>query len=124
MVTNVGHDSDIARQEIFGPVMSLHGFDTDDEAWNLANATDYGLAAFVWTSSLRRAEQARRRLQCGIVWINCVHTLSAGTPVCGHKTSGLGIEYGLGAADQYTRVKTTVVMSGGWQSPFADAAAT
>lgn len=118
IVTKFAPDSDFARQEIFGPVMALHAFDTDEGAWQLANDTEYGLAASVWTSSLHRVERARRLLASGIVWINCVHKLSAGTPVSGHKASGLGIEYGLEAAEQYMKVKTTVIMSDGWNSPF------
>lgn len=118
IVTKFPPHNDFARHEIFGPVMALHTFDTDEEAWQLANDTEYGLAASVWTSSLQRVEQARRLLASGIVWINCVHTLSAGTPVSGHKASGLGIEYGLEAAEQYMKVKTTVIMSDGWKSPF------
>jgi len=108
-----------AREEVFGPVMSIRAFGDDDEAYRLANDTEYGLAASVWTTTLARSEQARRRLQVGIVWINCVHALSAGTPVSGHKASGMGIEYGLEAVEQYMRVKTTVTMHGGWTSPFA-----
>lgn len=119
VVTDFDHDSGFATDEIFGPVMSIRPFDTDEEAYTLANDTQYGLAASVWTTSLARSEEARRRLEVGIVWLNCVHALSAGTPVSGHKASGLGIEYGLEAADQYMKVKTTVTMFGGWKSPFA-----
>ncbi|MCP3373826.1 aldehyde dehydrogenase family protein [Bradyrhizobium cajani] len=119
IVTKHALDSDFARQEIFGPVMALRPFDTDEEAWQLANDTEYGLAASVWTSSLRRAERARRSLVSGIVWINCAHTLSNGTPIGGHKASGLGIEHGVEAAEQYMKVKTSVIMSGGWHSPFS-----
>lgn len=119
IVTTFDHESRFAREEIFGPVMAIRSFGDDDEAYRLANDTEYGLAASVWTTSLAQAEQARRRLQVGIVWINCVHALSPGTPVSGHKASGLGIEYGLEAVEQYMRVKTTVTMHGGWRSPFA-----
>ena len=119
VVTDYNHGSAFALDEIFGPVMSIRMFDTEEEAYALANDTQYGLAASVWTTSLARSERARRQLEAGIVWINCVHVLSAGTPVSGHKASGLGIEYGLEAADQYMKVKTSVTMAGGWESPFA-----
>ncbi len=118
IVAEFDFKSRFAREEVFGPVMSLRAFDGDEEAYLLANDTEYGLAASVWTGSLARAEQSRRRLQVGIVWINCVHALSAGTPVSGRKASGVGIEYGLEAIEQYMRVKTTVTMHGGWRSPF------
>lgn len=114
-------DSAFARQEIFGPVLSVTGFADDEEAYAAANDTEYGLAASVWTSSLGRAERARRRIAAGVVWVNCVHSLTPGTPVSGHKASGLGSEYGLEAAEHYMKIKTTVVMAGGWTSPFEPA---
>jgi acyl-CoA reductase-like NAD-dependent aldehyde dehydrogenase len=119
MVGEFDIESRFAKDEIFGPVMSVRAFDTDEEAYSLANDSQYGLATSVWTTSLARSEEARRKLRVGIVWINCVHTLAAGTPVSGHKASGLGIEYGLEAVEEYMRVKTTVTMRGGWSSPFA-----
>lgn len=119
IVTEFDFNGPFAREEVFGPVMAVRSFEDDEGAYALANDTEYGLAASVWTTSLARAERARRQLKVGIVWINCVHTLSPGTPVSGHKASGIGIEYGLEAVDQYMRVKTTVTMHGGWKSPFA-----
>ncbi|KQU83880.1 hypothetical protein ASD00_33820 [Ensifer sp. Root31] len=110
--------SPLVREEIFGPVMTLQGFTSDDQAYELANATEYGLAASVWTSSLARSEAARHRIEAGIVWINCVHALSPALPVSGHKNSGMGSEYGLEAIEQHMRLKTTVQMSGAWASPF------
>jgi acyl-CoA reductase-like NAD-dependent aldehyde dehydrogenase len=106
------------REEVFGPVMTVQSFDTDEEAYRLANDTGYGLAASVWTSSLARAETARRVIEAGVVWVNCVNTLTYGTPIGGHKSSGMGSEYGLEVIDQYMRIKTTVQMYGGWTSPF------
>lgn len=119
IVTQVAASSELVRDEIFGPVMTVATFALDEEAYSAANRTEYGLAASVWTKSLSRAEAARRRLQSGIVWINCVHDLSPGTPVSGHKQSGLGSEYGLEAMDQYMKIKTSVVMTDRWGSPFA-----
>ncbi|KON64055.1 NAD/NADP-dependent betaine aldehyde dehydrogenase [Komagataeibacter europaeus] len=119
IVEHFDPDSPFARAEIFGPVMSIHEFTDTPQAWQIANDTEYGLAASVWTTSLSTAEQARRHIEAGIVWINCVHALNPNLPVCGHKNSGIGMEYGLEAISQYTRVKSTVTMFGGWTSPFA-----
>lgn len=106
------------REEVFGPVMTIQSFETDEDAYRLANGTGYGLAASVWTGSLARAETARRVIEAGVVWVNCVNTLTYGMPIGGHKSSGMGSEYGLEVIDQYMRIKTTVQMYGSWTSPF------
>ncbi len=118
IVTDLDPSNPLAREEIFGPVMTVYAFDTDEEAFAAANDTQYGLAASVWTTSLARAEVSRRVLNTGIVWINCVHTLSLNTPVPGRKASGLGSEYGWEALDNYMRLKTTVTMFGGYKGLF------
>ena len=122
IVEDAAPDSRVAREEIFGPVMTIRGFATEDEAFRLANDTEYGLAASAWTGSLQLAEAARRRLQAGVIWINCVHALPPGAPVSGHKASGMGSEYGQEAEEQYMRIKTTVTYAAGWRSPFEPAA--
>ena len=118
IITDLDPGNPLATEEIFGPVMTIYPFDTDEEAYAAANDTQYGLAASVWTTSLARAEVARRTINTGIVWINCVHTLSLNTPVPGRKASGLGSEYGWEAVDNYMRLKTTVTMFGGYQGLF------
>lgn len=119
VLTDVPSESAIAREEVFGPVMTVFSFRTDEEALRLANDSGYGLAASVWTSSLGRAEKLRRSIEAGLVWINCVHALNPGIPVAGHKASGLGSEYGAEAVENYTRIRASVTMSGAWRSPFA-----
>lgn len=112
-------ESAFARSEIFGPAMSIRTFDDDAEAFRLANDTEYGLAGSCWTSSLARAEMAKSSIQAGVIWINCVHVLTPAVPVSGHKSSGIGIEYGIDAVEQYMRVKSVVTLASGWTSPFA-----
>lgn len=118
IVTDLPASSAMAQQEIFGPVMAIEAFDHDDEAYARANDTLYGLAASVWTTSLARAETARRQIDAGVIWINCVHTLSFNTPVPGHKASGLGSEYGIEVVENYMKLKTTVTMFGGFRGAF------
>lgn len=121
------HDADpassIAQGEIFGPVLCVFLFDSDDEALALANSTDYGLAAIVWTRSMARYERARRELDAGLIWVNCPHALHPGVPVSGFRNSGLGSEYGSEAMLHYMRQKSTVSTWLPWSSGFDDVAA-
>jgi len=82
------------QQEVFGPVVSLIPFDTEEEAVTWANATEYGLAATVWTSDLKRAHRVSHALQSGIVWVNCWLLRDLRTPFGGMKNSGVGREGG------------------------------
>ncbi len=106
LLADVRNDMRIAREEVFGPVLSLIPFDHVDEAIAIANDTDYGLAAGVWTTNLARAHQVARRLQAGTVWINTYRALSPSMPFGGYKASGLGRENGIEAMREFTQVKS------------------
>ncbi|MPY79734.1 MAG: aldehyde dehydrogenase family protein [Actinophytocola sp.] len=99
----------IAREEIFGPVMAVLDWEDEDEAIRLANDVDYGLTANIWTNDLHRAHRTARRLQAGTVWINGEGRKPLGTPFGGYKHSGLGLEGSLDELLSYTRCKSVVV---------------
>ena len=99
-------DAPCVAQELFGPVLSVVAFDTEDEALALANATPYGLASGVFTRSLTRAHRMIRGIRAGIVWVNTYRAVSPIAPFGGHGLSGPGREGGMAAALDYTTVKT------------------
>jgi gamma-glutamyl-gamma-aminobutyraldehyde dehydrogenase len=107
VLVGVSPDAAIARTEVFGPVLSVHVVDTEDEAVALANATPYALAAGLWTDDLRRAHQVSRRLRAGTVSVNCVDALDVSTPFGGFGQSGYGRDLSLHALDKFTGLKTT-----------------
>ena len=97
------------QEEIFGPVVSIQPFDTDEEALALANNTDYGLAAVIWTNHLKRAHRIGEQLQSGLVWVNCWLERDLRTPFGGVKNSGVGREGGWEAMRFFTEAKNICV---------------
>jgi 4-(gamma-glutamylamino)butanal dehydrogenase len=97
----------LAREEIFGPVLSVLAFETLDEAVRLANATEYGLAAAVWTADLTTAHRVSRALRAGTVWVNCYEEGDLSVPFGGVKQSGHGRDKSAHALDKYLDLKTT-----------------
>ncbi len=104
---DVSHDNPLARDEIFGPVLSVIPFDSEDEAVAMANDSIYGLAASVWTDNLSRACRVSDKLMVGTVSVNTVDALSAQTPFGGVKQSGFGRDLSLHSLEKYTALKTT-----------------
>jgi gamma-glutamyl-gamma-aminobutyraldehyde dehydrogenase len=104
---DVTQENPLARDEIFGPVLSVISFDTEEEAVLMANDSIYGLAASVWTDNLSRACRVADNLHVGTVSVNTVDALSAQTPFGGMKQSGFGRDLSLHSLDKYTALKTT-----------------
>ncbi|MEQ1956750.1 aldehyde dehydrogenase family protein [Mesorhizobium sp. CN2-181] len=109
---NVRPDMSIAREEIFGPVLSTIAFRTADEAVALANDSEFGLSATVWSTNLENAMQTIRRVHAGRCWVNSVIDGTPELPVGGYKRSGLGRELGRYGFDEYSQVKGIHVTMG------------
>ncbi|WP_288450416.1 betaine-aldehyde dehydrogenase [uncultured Pseudomonas sp.] len=116
--TDCRDDMAIAREEIFGPVMSILAYADEDEVVRRANDTEYGLAAGVVTRDLARAHRLIHRLEAGICWINTWGESPAEMPVGGYKHSGVGRENGLTTLGHYTRIKSVQVELGDYASIF------
>lgn len=99
-------DQKIAREEIFGPVISVIPFREIDEVIALSNNTTYGLAGGVWTRDVQKAHAIARALQSGVVWVNCFNVMDPAVPFGGCKMSGYGRDSGVHALEQYTEVKS------------------
>jgi aldehyde dehydrogenase (NAD+) len=109
---NVRDEMAIARDEIFGPVVSVLPFTEFAEVADRANRTTYGLAAAVWTKDIDKAHTFARTVKAGTVWVNCYHVVDTTTPFGGFKMSGQGRENGEAALEHYTETKTVTVKLG------------
>jgi aminomuconate-semialdehyde/2-hydroxymuconate-6-semialdehyde dehydrogenase len=109
VIEGLAPDCRTSQEEIFGPVVSLYRFSTEEEAVRLANGTPYGLASVVWTGSLDRAHRVARDLQAGITWVNCWMVRDLRTPFGGVKQSGVGREGGWEALRFFTEAKNVCV---------------
>jgi aldehyde dehydrogenase (NAD+) len=106
---DVQDDMKIAKEEIFGPVMSIIPFKNVDEVVQRANRTEYGLAAAVWTRDIKKAHSIADNIRAGTVWVNCYNVLDPRSPFGGFKQSGIGRELGEYGLQQYTEVKSVIM---------------
>ncbi len=107
--SNVTNQMRVAREEIFGPVLSVIKFETEEEAIEIANDTPYGLAAGFWTSDIQRAITLPKKLKAGTVWVNAYRVVSYMAPFGGMKHSGIGRENGIGAIHEYLEAKSVYI---------------
>ena len=114
LIRDASAGSEILTQEVFGPVLTMQTFTTDDEALEIANGTEFGLAACVVTGSMERAEAFTKHLVAGTIWVNCFFVRDLAAPFGGSKKSGIGREGGLWSFDFYADVKNTVYAPNGW----------
>jgi betaine-aldehyde dehydrogenase/5-carboxymethyl-2-hydroxymuconic-semialdehyde dehydrogenase len=112
LFADVPADSEILQQEVFGPVLTVQPFDTDEDAIHLGNSTEYGLAATVFTQDARRADRFAESLVAGTVWVNCFFVRDLAAPFGGARQSGIGREGGQWSFDFYCDVKTIVHRNG------------
>jgi (Z)-2-((N-methylformamido)methylene)-5-hydroxybutyrolactone dehydrogenase len=119
VLTHVKPTMTVACEEVFGPVLAVIPFDTEDEAVGLANESRYGLAGAVWTKDIHRGHRVAHALRAGTVWINAYRIVGPDVPFGGFGLSGLGRENGIDAVHEYTQTKAIwVELTGGTRDPF------
>ncbi len=97
----------VAREEIFGPVLTVTEFEDEADALAIANDTPYGLAAGIWTRDVNKAHRLSRAIRAGVVWVNTFDSADITVPFGGYKQSGFGRDKGMAALDGFTQLKTT-----------------
>ncbi|WP_428366654.1 aldehyde dehydrogenase [Mycolicibacterium sp.] len=119
ILTGVDNSMRVVREEIFGPVLSVLPFDTEEEAVAIGNDTNYGLAAAVWTKDIQRAHRIAHQLKAGTVWINSYRVLANNVPYGGFGQSGIGRENGIEGLEAYLQTKAVwVELTGATRDPF------
>jgi len=119
VLTGVKPTMTVACEEVFGPVLSVIPFDTEEEAIALANDSRYGLAGAVWTKDIHRGHRVAHAMRTGTVWINAYRVVGPDVPFGGYGLSGLGRENGIEAVHEYTQTKAIwVELTGGTRDPF------
>eukprot|EP01084_Bolivina_argentea_P303424 523857_1 len=108
IITGLDDKCRCAMEEIFGPILTVHTFETEEEAIRIANQVDYGLAASIWTSDIRRGQRVAREMEAGSVWINCYLYADGRMPFGGFKNSGVQREGGIHSIDFFTEIKSIV----------------
>ena len=119
VLTDLPPSATALHEEIFGPVLAVVTFDSEDEAIEIANSTEFGLAASVWTTDVRRAHRVASRVRAGSVWINAYRMVAPQVPFGGFGASGVGRENGIGAIKEYLETKAVwVELAGESRDPF------
>jgi aldehyde dehydrogenase (NAD+) len=117
--TDIKPEMRVVKEEIFGPVLCVQTFDTEEEALYMANDTEYGLAGSVWTQNIQRAHRVAEKIRAGTVWINSYRAVSPSVPFGGFGASGLGRENGMDSINDFLETKSIwVELSGATRDPF------
>jgi acyl-CoA reductase-like NAD-dependent aldehyde dehydrogenase len=112
LLTDVPERAEIVREEVFGPVLVAMEFEDEEQAVDIANDSDYGLAAGVWSKDIEKAKRVAGKIEAGTIWVNEYHLLSAAAPRGGFKRSGIGRELGLEGIAEFTQTRHIFVNEG------------